>query len=268
MANMTITHRLVSTRKGTIALAVLAALAAGILVLIYVNRYRSSVRATSAAVTVLVAKSTIPKGTPGRALASGSLFTVATVRESQLRDGAFSDPSNLIGRAASRDIYQGQQLTSADFSTTATSLASRLTGTQRVVAVPLDSAHGLTNELSAGDRVDVYVGFNVTPVGPGGIAVTGGQTRPVLRVVMQNVIVAGVARVAGGVGGGSTPTVSLQVSDVQAAELAFASDNGKIWLALRPAIGAKSSRPAIVTAETMLLGIKPIAVERALGGRP
>jgi Flp pilus assembly protein CpaB len=266
MAQMTLTHRLVSTKKGSLALAALAAVIAGALILVYVNRYRDSVRATSAQVTVLVAKTAIAQGTPGRLVASQGLFTVATIRESQLRDGAFSDPASLVGRAASRDLYSGQQLTAADFAGSATSLASKLTGDQRIVAIPLDASHGLTNDLNAGDHVDVYVGFNITPVGPSGIPVAGGQSRPVLRLVMQNITVAEVKHSSGGISAGGSTTVGMKVTDQQAPQLAFASDNGKVWLALRPIAGARASRPAIVTAETMLLGIKPIAVERALGG--
>jgi Flp pilus assembly protein CpaB len=265
MAQMTIAHRLVSTKRGTLLLAVLAAVIAGALILVYVNRYRDTVRANSAPVTVLIAKTAITQGTPGRLIASEGLFTVATIRESQLRNGAFSDPASLVGHAASHDIFAGQQLTATDFAGTATSMASKLSGSQRIVAIPLDASHGLISDLNTGDHVDVYVGFNITPVGPNGIPVAGGQTRPVLRLVMQNITVAEVKRVGTGIGAGSSSTVSMRVNDVQAAELAFASDNGKIWLSLRPIAGAKASRPSIVTAETMMLGIPPIAVARALG---
>ena len=67
---------------------------------------------------------------------------------------------------------------------------------------------------------------------------------------------------------GSGPTnISLKVDDVKAAKLTFASDNGKVWLALRPSAGAKSSPPAIVTVETLLLGIPPVTMLHALGGQ-
>ena len=64
----------------------------------------------------------------------------------------------------------------------------------------------------------------------------------------------------------SSTHVSLGVDDVKAAELAFAVDNGKVWLALRPSAGAAPSRPGLVTVETMLLGIPPVKVLRSLGG--
>jgi Flp pilus assembly protein CpaB len=259
-------QRLVGSKRGTLFLAILAAVVAGLLVLVYVKRYRDSVAAQSAPVTVLVAKATIPKGTSGKVVAAQGLYTVSTIRQSQLLDGAISDPSSLAGHAATEDIPPGAQLTSAEFSASATSVASTLTAHQRVVSIPFDASHGATPDLTVGDHVDVYAGFNVTPVGPSGIPIAGGQSRPVLKLVMQDIPVVRINGGAGGVGGGGTE-ISLKVNDIQAGQLAFATDNGKLWLAVRPASGAAAARPSIVTAETLLLGISPIAVERALGGK-
>jgi Flp pilus assembly protein CpaB len=264
---MAFAQRLISTRRGTLTLAIAAAVLAGLLVLVYVSRYRASVRSDNAPVTVLVAKSTIPKGTPGNLLAAQSLFTVTTIRESQLRNGAFSDPSSLVGRAASHDIFAGQQLTAGDFAASATSLASTLSGNQRVVLIPLDGAHGLTADLTSGDRVDIYAAFNLTPVDSSGRAVSGAASRPVLRLIMQNIQVAEIKSSGGGLGGGGGSLVGLQVTDKQAANLAFASDNGRIWLTLRPASGAKPTKPDLVTVETLMLGVPSVAVQRALGAR-
>ena len=49
----------------------------------------------------------------------------------------------------------------------------------------------------------------------------------------------------------------------QAADLAFASDNGKLWLVLRPRTGAKPSTATMVTPETLLLGVNPVMVLHA-----
>jgi len=259
---MEFAQKLTSSKRGTLLLAIVAAVVAGLLVLVYVQRYRDSVSAQSAPVTVLVAKSTIPKGTSGKVVAAQGLYTVSTIRQSQLLEGAISDPSSLIGHAATDDIPPGAQLTSAEFSDAATSVASTLTARQRVVSIPFDASHGATPDLTVGDHVDVYAGFNITPVGPTGIPLAGGQSRPVLKLVMQDVPVIRITA-----GGSAGNEISLKVDALHAAELAFAADNGKLWLAVRPASGAKASRPSMVTAETLLLGISPIAVERALGGR-
>ncbi len=46
------------------------------------------------------------------------------------------------------------------------------------------------------------------------------------------------------VGQQSNNNVGLRMDDAQAAKLAFASDNGKVWLALRPAVNASRRHPA------------------------
>jgi Flp pilus assembly protein CpaB len=257
---MEFAQKVVSTKAGTAAVAGGAALLAGIFILVYLNSYRHSIKAQGAPVTVLVAKQLIPKGTSGTAALKEGLFTRTTIRESQLRDGAFSDAASIRDRAASTDIYAGQQLTAVDFKASAASLATTLTGPQRVISVPLDTAHGLIGNVQTGDRVDVYGGFNVQVPG-------GGTGYAVDKLLAQNVPVAAVAEAAGGIGNGSSNTnVSLRVNPKQAAEIAYATDNGKVWLFLRPPTGAKNVRPGLVNVGTILLGTPPVTLP-SYGGR-
>ncbi|HKF13782.1 MAG TPA: Flp pilus assembly protein CpaB [Gaiellaceae bacterium] len=261
---MELAAKLVSTRRGTLLAALLIAVLAGASILVYLNSYRESLKTQGALVTVLVAKKTIPKGTAGNVIDAKDLYSATTIRESQLLEGAMSDPATLRDTVATREIFEGAQLTAGDFAAAGDSLAAQLTDRQRVVSVPLDSAHGLIGGIEPGNRVDVYAGFNVVPLGPDGRPTAGGQARPMLRQILSNVPVLSV----GGKGAGSgTTNVSLRVDDVDAARVAFASDNGKVWLALRPSAGAKTSRSQIVTVETMLLGVRPVRVLRSLGGR-
>lgn len=259
-------HKLVSTRRGAVVLSLLAAALAGVLIVAYVREYRNSVNSGSTPVTALVARTAIPKGTPGKAIAANGLFTVSSIASSRLHEGAFSDPASLTGLVAAHDIYQGQQLTSADFAAASTSLASSLTGHERIVSIPIDSAHGLIGDIHAGDHVDAYVGFNVQPVAANGAAISS-ATRPVLRLAMQNIKVVSVTTEGAGINQAGNDEVTLQVTDRQAADLAFASDNGKIWLSLRPAVNAAASSPDLVSAETLLLGIPPVTVLHSLGGK-
>jgi Flp pilus assembly protein CpaB len=104
----------------------------------------------------------------------------------------------------------------------------------------------------------------VIPLGADGRPINGGQARPMLRQILTDVPVVAVGEQARGTG---TTNVSLAVDDVKAAKLAFASDNGKVWLALRPSAGAKSAKPGIVTIETMLLGVPPVQILKSVGGR-
>lgn len=263
---MEFAQKLISTRKGSLYVAAVAALVAGLAILVYLNRYRDNLQSGSTPVTVLIARQTIPKGTPGAVVAAKRLFTATTIRESQLRNGAFSDSASLTNRVATREIYAGSQLTSDAFSSSSSSLAATLTDRERIVAVPLDAAHGLSGDVEVGNHVDVYAGFNVIPVRPDGTPANGGISRPMLRLIVPNVPVVDIASNNGGVGS-KTANVSLQVTDEQAAQIAFASDNGKVWLSLRPSVGGRTSKPAIVSIETLLLGVRPVTVLHSLGGR-
>lgn len=262
---MAFAQKLISTRRGSLYVAVIAALLAGAAITLYLKEYRASVNSGSTPVTVLVARQAIAKGTPASAITAKSLYTATTIHESQLENGALSDPANLTGKIAAHDIVAGSQLTAADFVGDRGSLAATLTGSERIVSVPLDSAHGLGGDVSVGDHVDVYAGFNVIPLQPDGTPINGGQSRAVLRLIVPNVTVVAVGNKSGV--GSSTSNVSLRVNDRQAAEIAFSSDNGKLWLSLRPSDGGTASSPQLVTVETLLLGARPVNVVRSLGGR-
>jgi Flp pilus assembly protein CpaB len=264
---MQLARKLTSTKRGTLLLAGAAALLAGALILIYLNGYRNSVKSEGAPVTVLIARANIPKGTSGTIIASKHLFRTTTMRESQLREGAFSDPANLTGQVVTQEIYKGSQLTAASFAAGAKTLATSLSSTDRIVGIPLDSAHGLIGEIEAGSRVDIFAGFNVIPLRADGTPVAGGQARAVLKRIITNVPVVDIAAKNGGLGSNTTK-VLVRLTDKQAADLAFSSDNGKVWLAMRPGAGAESSPPELVTVETILLGSPPLRVLRSFrGGR-
>jgi hypothetical protein len=51
------------------------------------------------------------------------------------------------------------------------------------------------------------------------------------------------------------------------AKMAFTADNGVLWAVLRPRANAAVTSPNIVTIETVLFGIPPVAVERSLGAK-
>jgi pilus assembly protein CpaB len=263
-------QKLLSTRGGTITVSALAALLAGAIFLVYLRRYQSSVNESAQPMTVLVAKSLIEKGTPGAVLGAQDLYETTTVTRGDVHEGAFADPNVLKGRIAVDDIFPGEQLTTADFTTTTTdALATKLAEDQRAVSVPVDSAHGLVGKVEAGDHVDVFGGFNVRRLNGDGNVDPNAAERPVLKLLVEDVLVLEVPGKSNVVpiGGQQTSELTVRVTDEEAAKLAFASDNGKIWIALRPRTGAQPTAPDIVTLETVLFGVKPIAVERALGGR-
>jgi Flp pilus assembly protein CpaB len=264
---MQLVQKMLSTRGGTVALGGVAALLAAFVLLLYLNQYRSSVAADSEPVTVLVAKTLIEKGMPGDVVGLRKLFQPDEAPQSQVKDGAITDPSTLRGRVAVEDIYPGQQLTVTDFAGTTDAIGAKLAGKHRAIAVPVDAARGLVGRVEPGDRVDVLAGFNV-------LGNTGaGQGRPVVKVMMQNALVLDApAQTAAGIAAGNqTANVVLRVNRDQATEIAWAVDNGKVWLVLRPRAGAPATRPGVATAESVLTGVRPITVygnvRKLLGGR-
>jgi Flp pilus assembly protein CpaB len=260
-------NKLFSTRGGTLVLAGLAALIAAIAVAVYVKHYRDSVKTGATPATVLVAKTLIRKGTPGTEIATKELFQAQSIRESQLVPGAISDTSSIAGKVAKTDILPRQQMTVSDFTTASGGIASQLTAGERAITLPIDSAHGMLGQVQAGDSVDVYAGFQVTPVDSLGQPISSGLARPVLRLIMQNVTVLAVTNKNANFGGTASSSVTLRATPAQAENLAFASDNGKLWIVLRPPTGAGSSPPTIVTAETELLGVSPVAVLHSFGAK-
>jgi pilus assembly protein CpaB len=228
-----LTRRIFATRSGTLAIGVIAAALAALLLLVYLNRYRNNLNAQNAAVSVLVAKSLIQKGTPGDLIGTKSLFQATSVPKAQLKTGALTDPSTLRGLVALTDIFPGQQLTIQSFGVVrAGAVASQLSAFERAVAIPVDATHGLIGEVQPGDHVDVLVGLS------------GGTAGSIIKTLLQNVPV---LLTTGG-------SLTLRVSDAQASRLAWASDNGKIWVTLRPPAGARQSTPRIVSLSTVVLG--------------
>jgi Flp pilus assembly protein CpaB len=242
---MDFAENLLSSRRGMILVGAGAALLAALLLIVYLNRYRASLKGTEATVSVLVAKDLIHKGSPGNIIATNRLFQVESIPKSDIRVGAITDPTSLRGLVATQDIYANQQLTAADFGPVAPgSLQTSLSGTWRAITIPFDPAHGMTAILQPGDHVDVYVALEQQ--GPGG-------TQAVLKLLMQNALV--LRTPATGSGGGN---IVLRANGRQAGALAFAADQGKLWLVLRPASGAKPAAPGLVTIQRLLLGVRPV----------
>jgi Flp pilus assembly protein CpaB len=228
---------------------------AGALVLAAMSSYRSTVNGGVAPQTVFVASKLIAKNTPASVIAQGDMFKPVQVHADKVTVGAIADMSALHGKVAAKDIYPGEQLTAADF-TAAGGLPAQLAPDERAVTLSLDQAHGMVGTLQTGDHVDVYVGLQTQS----GL----GQNTPVLRLLLANVPVLKApsqgSNVVSGAQTTTTSLVTLGVDSSQAGPLAYASDNGKVWLVLRPADAASTAPPAMVTVQSMLFGTKPLSM--------
>ena len=232
----TLTNRVsgkMSSRGWAIALGIGAIVLAAILLVVYLDRYRARVGGRNAPTPVLVAKQSIPAGTPGTLIASGSMYVPTTLPRKEVEIGAISDPQYLSGRAASAAIFPGQQFTAVDFATTDTaSVDSQITGTQRALSISIDAVHGSLSQVQAGDSVDIYV------------AVAG-----VVKLFRPNVKVLAIPATAGPSGSGN---LILRMESREAATFAYAADNTQLWFVLRPVVNAKKTKPSTANAATVL----------------
>ena len=138
---MEFADNLLSSRRGMILVGAGAAVLAAILLVVYLNRSRASLKGSGEPATVLVAKNLIQKGAPGNIIGSTHQFQVASIPKSQLKDGALTDPDALRGLVTTENIYPGQQLTLDDFTPTVPgSLQSNLTKGDRAISIPFDAS--------------------------------------------------------------------------------------------------------------------------------
>lgn len=240
-----------SSRRGSIAAAVIAAGLAGAVILVFLDQYKSSVRSDAAPASVLVADRLIQKGTAGD-VAGEQLVKATEVPRDQVKRGAVSDPARLRDRTAVADILPGQQITSADFTATGKGIVTRLAADQRALAIALDGPHGLTGAVGAGDRVDVIAAFGVA--GKAGV-----RGRPVVKTLLQDVLVLSAPTAAtGGEGGEGAQNVVLRVQDRFAPKLAYAAENGTLRLVLRPANGRKVDIRGLIDLDAVLFNTQPL----------
>ena len=222
-----------SSRGWAIALGIGAVVLAAILLVVYLDRYRSRVAGENAPTPVLVAKQLIPAGTPGTVVASKSMYAPTTLPAKEVEVGAIADPAYLSGRAAAADIFPGQQFTATDFATSDTaSVDSQLTGSERAFAISIDAVHGVSSQVMPGDSVDVYTSV-------GGL----------VKLFRPNVKVLTTPTFPGPAGGGN---LVLRIETQEAATWLFAADNSQLIFVLRPVVGAKQTKKSQATATSLL----------------
>ena len=226
--------RLLSTRRGSILLAVLAGFAALGVLLVFMSKYKDSVAGGGGDVEVLVADTNLDVGTSGDVIAEFGLFRTETVTEDDALEGVFTDPSELAGNVVTEPLTDGQQLTEGTLSGTSDPVIGKIDGVQRAISVPVGSAQGNIGTIETGSHVDVFAV-------PENGASEGGQLEVLGRDLMVLRVPAGEDDDGGGVTGSDEATVVLRATDVEAGRIAYAEADSKIWLIVRPPTRAKDS---------------------------
>jgi len=253
--------RVLTSRFGAAAAAIVLAVAAGALVVVYMQNHDSGLKSSSAEVTVLVATRTIPEFTPANQVVDGNMFREDKVAPDAVADGAITDPDELKGLVARNDVYPGEQLTTNQFQRSdTTNVAVKLQPDQRAIAFPVDPASGLTGQLQSGDHVDVIATFDVLPLGKNGMPLTGAQAIPLTRTIVSDALVLTAPQPSSGSGdsrGDSShgPSLTLAVDTDQVNSVLFAQQKGSIWFALRPPGSAQDVGGQIVDVDAVLRGV-------------
>jgi Flp pilus assembly protein CpaB len=224
----------VSTRRGAFTVAAVAATLAGLVLLVFINRYKQDVSAGLAPAPVLTADRLIPRGTAANEVIAQKLFKPTAVPEEKVSAAAVTQASQIAGTVAVRDVLPGQQITTADFAVAADAIRSRLSKRERAIQIPIDKIHGLLTTVRAGDRVDILAAFNAS-------SATTGSGTPVLEPLVRDIRIMQ----------NSGDSVILETTDQQGARLAFAADNAKLWFLLRPPVGATDSKSSSVSQESL-----------------
>lgn len=207
-----------SGRRAGIYIAVIAALLAGVLIYAFVQHYKKNTAAPPAASSVIVATTYIPRGTPVSTVTSANGVKRLQLKSGSAVPGAITDPSQISGLVAATNIAPGQELTTSDFAGGTIALSQYLTGANRALEIPVDATHGLAGYVVQGDRIDL-----ATNIGTG---TNTNKAHPGLVMLARNVLVLGV--------GASGASLVLQLPQHLALQVAYASDNGRIWVFMRP----------------------------------
>jgi Flp pilus assembly protein CpaB len=223
-----------STRRGAYAVALVAAALAGLVLLVFIDRYKEDVNAGIAPAPVLTADRLIPRGTAGNEVISGKLFRPTAIAADNIQPGAVTQAADIQGKVAVRDVLPGEQITAADFAAVGDPIRSRLTKIERAVQMPIAKINGLLGILRPGDRVDILAAFNSQ------LAATGTGT-PTLQPLVRDKRIMAV----------DGQCVILETTDKEGAKLAFAADNAKLWFLLRPPVGAKDSKPSTISQDSL-----------------
>lgn len=262
MSTPRITLKPTSTPAGALAGAAVASLLAGVLVFAAMGSGGDATGVAPSAVTsVIVADRMIPKGSAGEAIAAGRIARPADVRNGAVDDGALTSISDVRGKVATQDIYPGEQLTADDFKAAGTrTITTKLSGSVRGISIPLDEAHGLVGQAEPGDHVDVYASLSTRAA--------NGDTVPVLKPIATNIEVLASPEESDGKAQAAGNVVTLRMIGRQAAQLAFASDNGKVWMVLRPPTGAVENSTSPVTLRSLMAtGAAPVIGSPQAGKR-
>jgi Flp pilus assembly protein CpaB len=228
-------------------IAMVLAVAAALLVGLYVSDYKRTVEHSQQHVTVYVAAKDIPAGMSGADAASKGYLKTEQVLRASVVPGAISSTKQLGPLVAAQEVFAGEQISLSRFSNVAQhGIRGFLRGTMRAVQIPGDANQLLAGTLQTGDHVDLVANIKL------------GDQKPdyVDRIVLRNLKVLRAMTAQDVAKLSSSPNAStsvmLAVTDTQVQKL-FATIKNEDWtLELRPVVKAADSPENVETKPTLI----------------
>jgi pilus assembly protein CpaB len=227
--------------------------------------------------TVLIVAADIPLGTVITQDVTATLFTTQTVPVTAMRNDAFGDPSQAIGKTTRATLRAGAQVGAGDFQNRPIPL--EVAPGERAFAIQVNELTGVGNLVDVGDNIDLIISlsgaaFPVTQVLDDGSVTVVAGINPLsvkLPLLLQDVQIIGTitqpapapaegtqgqpAPSAAPVITGANKLLILSVTPAQAEVLLFARSTGTLDVILR------SPTDAGVTVETTGVILKTLVDE-------
>jgi Flp pilus assembly protein CpaB len=244
-----------------IAIALVLAVIAAVLVIIYTQNVQNQANKGGQTVKVLVATQMVAPGSEAKSILKD--FTVKSVQRSDLVSGALSDPSQIPATATTvTEIPVGSQITSQMFGASSVNpINSQIAGTERAIQVAFNSNMVLSGTLQAGDTVDIVWEGDIKPASTSSKFTDITASRIIMRdIPVLSTSTSGSADTAlatdsstgGGNNGQNGEAVILGMPDTEVPYFVAAYNTGQIWFLLRPTHSALDGAPTIASACQML----------------
>jgi pilus assembly protein CpaB len=232
----------------TAVAAVVLAAVASVLAYSYLTQADARAQDKTELVPVLVAKQTIPKGTPAASAATSDLLGVKKVPRNVLPDGALTDDTSLKGLVASAAIDKGQFVVKDSFvaPSQVDGFSNTVQGGKQAISLTVDMTHGVAGFIQPNDSVNAIVTIDITDkINNTGSLKTTAFLIPGLRVLAVGSTTAGTSAPAPqSTTGDTTATtqapqqqqglITVEVTPRQAEQIAQAMAAGQITLTLNP----------------------------------
>jgi pilus assembly protein CpaB len=225
-----------NTRRMTLLLAILLAIATGWLTLNYVNGLKRSELANNGAPRAVVVAAV---DIPARTTITPAMLQERTLPSSAVEPDAMQQPAQAVGQLSLITIPAGSQVSASKIGRPSdVGLPVRLAPGKRAVSISIDKVKGISGMLEPGDRVDIIA-----------IPPRNGNELPQAAAILRGIRVLAVGSTLEGASATPSPeeqnstTVTLEVTPHQADLLASADANTQLRLALRSPREPLNSEP-------------------------